>query len=260
MDDREQQRKVRHRLAVIRHAQEVTGNVAKTCRYYGISRQCFYKWLRRYEELGEEGLRDGSSAPLNCPNATKPEVVSQDRLPAEPLPLRAPQDRHVPRALPRHHDQSLWASGGSSTSSGCPSLPASQRYKRHKDRCKRYEKQLPGQRVQVDVKFIEPIGAGAQEALPVHRDRRLHPDPGAQSLSPLRPEDRHPVPRLPARAAPVQGRGHPNRQRGRVPSILPLAPPRPRDRPRLHPPGHAQTQRQSREIPPDRRRGVLPNA
>ena len=24
----------------------------QTCRYYGISRQCFYKWLRRYEELG----------------------------------------------------------------------------------------------------------------------------------------------------------------------------------------------------------------
>jgi hypothetical protein len=29
MDDREQQRKVKHRLAMIRHAQEVTGNVAQ---------------------------------------------------------------------------------------------------------------------------------------------------------------------------------------------------------------------------------------
>ena len=119
MDDREQQRKVKHRLAIIRHAQEVTGNVAATCRYYGISRQCFYKWLRRYEELGEEGLRDGSSAPLNCPNATKAEVVAQDRLPAEPLPLRAAQDRDVPRALSRHQGQPVWRSGGSSTSSGC---------------------------------------------------------------------------------------------------------------------------------------------
>jgi hypothetical protein len=36
VDDREQQRKVKHRLAVIRHAEEVTGNVAATCRYYGI--------------------------------------------------------------------------------------------------------------------------------------------------------------------------------------------------------------------------------
>jgi hypothetical protein len=37
MDDREQQRKVRHRLAVLRHAEEVSGNVAATCRHYGIS-------------------------------------------------------------------------------------------------------------------------------------------------------------------------------------------------------------------------------
>lgn len=36
-------------------------------------------------------------------------------------------------------------------------LPASQRYKRHDRRWKRYEKQLPGHRVQIDVKFIEPI-------------------------------------------------------------------------------------------------------
>jgi hypothetical protein len=41
MDEREQQRKVRHRLAVLRHAAEVTGNVSATCRYYGISRPTF---------------------------------------------------------------------------------------------------------------------------------------------------------------------------------------------------------------------------
>ena len=52
MDEREQQRKVRHRLAVLRHAEEVTGSVAATCRYYGITRQCFYKW-RRFDRLGQ---------------------------------------------------------------------------------------------------------------------------------------------------------------------------------------------------------------
>jgi hypothetical protein len=31
-------REVRRRLAMIKHAEEVTGNVAMTCRYYGISR------------------------------------------------------------------------------------------------------------------------------------------------------------------------------------------------------------------------------
>jgi ribosomal protein S14 len=34
-------REVMRRLAICRHAEEVTGNVALTCRYYGISRQCY---------------------------------------------------------------------------------------------------------------------------------------------------------------------------------------------------------------------------
>jgi hypothetical protein len=34
-------RQVRRRLAILRHAEEVTGNVAMTCRYYGITRQSF---------------------------------------------------------------------------------------------------------------------------------------------------------------------------------------------------------------------------
>jgi len=34
---------------------------------------------------------------------------------------------------------------------------ASQRYKRHDRRWKRYEKPLPGHRVQLDVKFIQPL-------------------------------------------------------------------------------------------------------
>jgi transposase InsO family protein len=38
-------------------------------------------------------------------------------------------------------------------------LPASQRYQRHDRRWKRYEKQLPGHRIQIDVKFIQPLPA-----------------------------------------------------------------------------------------------------
>jgi hypothetical protein len=41
MDDRDQQRKIRHRLAVLRHADEVTGSVAATCRCHGSTHQCF---------------------------------------------------------------------------------------------------------------------------------------------------------------------------------------------------------------------------
>ena len=49
MTEQQLLRQAKRRLAILRHAEEVTGNVAQTCRYYGISRQCFYKWQRRYE-------------------------------------------------------------------------------------------------------------------------------------------------------------------------------------------------------------------
>jgi|SRR5687768_15092525 len=162
MDEREQQRKVRHRLAILRHAEEVTGNVAATCRYYGISRQCFYKWKRRYDELGEDGLRDGSSAPLHSPNQTKAEIVGKI------IYLRSnyhfgPQK--ISMYLRRYHDIEISPSGVWRILKrlDMSRLPASQRYKRHKDRWKRYEKALPGHRVQVDVKFIEPIGGSRKK-------------------------------------------------------------------------------------------------
>jgi transposase-like protein len=47
--DKELNKNAARRLAIIRHAREVTGNVAMTCRYYGISRQVYYRWLRRYQ-------------------------------------------------------------------------------------------------------------------------------------------------------------------------------------------------------------------
>jgi len=62
---------------VLQHAEEVSGNVAATCRYYGISRNVFYRWKRRYEDEGLEGLKDRSSAPFYCPMVTEPEVVEK---------------------------------------------------------------------------------------------------------------------------------------------------------------------------------------
>ncbi len=77
MTEHEQRRLVRHRLAILRHAEEVTGNVAMTCRYYGISRNCFYKWRNRFDEYGGKGLRDRSSRPHHSPNETDSEVVGK---------------------------------------------------------------------------------------------------------------------------------------------------------------------------------------
>jgi hypothetical protein len=44
-------------------------------------------------------------------------------------------------------------------------LPASQRYKRLDKRWKRYEKQLPGHQVQIDVKFVAPLKTAARPAV-----------------------------------------------------------------------------------------------
>jgi len=75
--ERELARGAARRLAIIRHVQEVTGNVALTCRCYGITRQCYYVWFRRYEEFGVEGLRDRSSRPHVSPKTTREEVVGK---------------------------------------------------------------------------------------------------------------------------------------------------------------------------------------
>src|SRR4051794_2414151 len=77
MTERELERRAQRKLAVLRHVEEVSGNVAATCRYYGISRQCYYGWLRRYQADGIEGLKDRSSRPHASPRATQAEVVEK---------------------------------------------------------------------------------------------------------------------------------------------------------------------------------------
>jgi len=156
MTEKELARGAAHRLAIIRHAQEVTGNVSATCRYFGITRQAFYKWLRRYEEQGLDGLRDRSRRPHVIPHETKPEVVGKI------IYLR--QHYHfgphkISMYLRRYHEVQVSPSGVWRILKrlNMSRLPASQRYKRHVDRWKRYEKPLPGHRVQIDVKFIAPL-------------------------------------------------------------------------------------------------------
>jgi transposase InsO family protein len=161
MTERERDRKAARRLAILRHAREVTGNVSRTCRYYGITRQAYYTWLRRYEELGLEGLLDRSRRPLVSPNATDAEAVGKI------VYLR----RHyhfgphkIAMYLKRYHDVQISPSGvwRILRRLDMNRLPASQRYRRHVDRWKRYEKPLPGHRVQIDVKFIAPM-AGSRK-------------------------------------------------------------------------------------------------
>jgi len=60
----QQQRDIKRKLAVLEHAKE-SGNVAKTCRRFGISRQCFYNWQRAFDRRGEAGLVNRGPCPEN---------------------------------------------------------------------------------------------------------------------------------------------------------------------------------------------------
>jgi transposase InsO family protein len=155
-------RMAKHRLAILRHAEEITGNVALTCRYYGISRQVFYKWRQRYDEHGLDGLRDRARRPRVCPNQTRTEVVGKI------IYLRQTYrfgPAKIAMYLQRYHDIQISHSGVWRVLKRLDlnRLPASQRYKRHDRRWKRYEKPLPGHRVQLDVKFLAPLAGSRRK-------------------------------------------------------------------------------------------------
>ena len=77
VNERQLDKNAARRLAIIRHAREVTGNVALTCRYYGINRQVLYAWYRRAETEGLAGLRDRSTRPAHCPHEPPAEVYGR---------------------------------------------------------------------------------------------------------------------------------------------------------------------------------------
>lgn len=150
-------RHVKWRSEIIKHASEVTGNVAKTCRHYGISRRTFYKWIKRYETHGSAGLCNQSRKPHNSPRQTAPEIVSKI------LYLR--QNYHfgpsrISDYLKRYHNVQIAQSSVHRILQrhDLSRLPNSRRkYERQNHKWKRYEKQQPGHRVQIDVKFLERI-------------------------------------------------------------------------------------------------------
>ena len=76
-EEREQQGRVRARLRVIHHYEQVTRNVSRTCRFFGISWTIFYRWLDRYPRLAGEGLRNGGKTPA--------ERLCEPRIATEPV-------------------------------------------------------------------------------------------------------------------------------------------------------------------------------
>lgn len=64
-------------MALLRHAEQVTGNVADACRSFGISRPTNYTQAKRLDLEGPGGLRYPFSAPKSHPPVTSTEIVGK---------------------------------------------------------------------------------------------------------------------------------------------------------------------------------------
>lgn len=124
----------------------------------GVSRQCAYRWVRRYREEGRAGLLDRSSRPHHCPSRTPAHVetaVIELRLAArrgqqwigDELGLCA---RTVSAILRRHQLPYL---------RDCDPLTG-EVIRASKTTTRRYERSRPGELIHVDVKKIGRIPDG----------------------------------------------------------------------------------------------------
>jgi transposase InsO family protein len=145
------QRDIRRKLRILQHATE-TGNVSKTCRHFGISREIFYRWKRAYETHGDAALINQKPCPENPKLRTPPEI--EEKI----LYLRGTYhlgQLRISWYLKRYHGILISAGGvyGVLKRNGMNRLPKNA--KTRTIQTKRYEKQVPGHHIQVDVKFLD---------------------------------------------------------------------------------------------------------
>jgi transposase InsO family protein len=156
MTKAEQARLTAWRLKVLRSAGHEPRQVARTCRYFGISRTAFYRWKRRFAKPGEAGLADRARTPHRSPRATPREVVSKILYLRQRYHFGAGR---IASYLRRFHQVTIACSSVHRIlgKHGMGRLPANQKHRPHHKRWKRYEKPQPGHRLQMDVKFLERI-------------------------------------------------------------------------------------------------------
>ena len=76
MTKAEQERITAWRLRILNWAKHEPRQVARTCRYFGISRTAYYRRKQRFDELREAGLADRPRTPHRPSRTTPPAVVS----------------------------------------------------------------------------------------------------------------------------------------------------------------------------------------
>jgi len=144
------QREIQRKLRILQYAEKI-GHVAKTCRYFGVGRASFYRWRAAYQKHGEAGLINAKPIPKWHANRTPIEIeekVLHLRRKYHLGPIR------IVWYLARYHDIKL-----SDASvyrilrrNGLNRLPRGTRMR--KVHTKRYNKQVPGHHIQMDVKFL----------------------------------------------------------------------------------------------------------
>ncbi len=145
------QQKIHHKLKILNEAEQCK-NVSFVCRRFGISRDTFYRWKKQYIDLGEKGLLSSKPCPQNPKIRVKPEI--EEKI----LHLRkyyhfGPQK--ISWYIERYNGLKVSETGvrGVLLRYKLNRLPKNER-KRNIKSFRRYEKQVPGHHVQVDVKFL----------------------------------------------------------------------------------------------------------
>jgi len=131
---------------------EETGDAGYVCRRCGISRPTLRKWHKRYKEQGIEGLRSKSRRPNNSP--TKKIFEEQEQWILE---LRSSMNigaRRIQNELVRQYNCYLSLASIQKVLNKHAVIPI-RKVKRRKQ-IKRYQKEIPGDRIQMDTCKIRP--------------------------------------------------------------------------------------------------------
>ena len=145
------ERDINRKLRILDYAKG-NSNVAKTCRHFGISREIFYRWKRAYESFGEEALINSKPCPQNIKLRTPKEI--------EEKVIYLRKTYHLGPAritwfLKRYHGIAISSSGvyWVLKRNGMSRLPRNTKLRTVQTH-QRYEKQVPGHHIQMDVKFL----------------------------------------------------------------------------------------------------------
>ena len=154
------QRDTKWKLRILAEGVE-RGNVSYTCRRFGISRDTLYRWKRGYAASGEAALVNSKPCPQN-PKLRTPADIEE-----KIIHLRTTYhlgQLRIAWYLHRYHGIKISSTGVREVllRHGLNRLPKNA--KTRTVQTTRYEKQVPGHHVQVDVKFLDLQTAAAKSA------------------------------------------------------------------------------------------------